>query len=102
MSGFRAKPSSILLSSEVNLSQILNQSMYIGFTGATGLASSSHYILGWSFNMNGKAKSLNLEQLPKPQLPSTATGTKKNRTGLIVGVSVSGALAVILVIALAF
>jgi hypothetical protein len=97
-----AKPSSILLSSEVNLSQILNQSMYIGFSGATGLASSSHYILGWSFNMNGEAKSLNLEQLPKLELPSTATGTKKNRTGLIVGVSVSGALAVILVIALAF
>ncbi|XP_062154193.1 L-type lectin-domain containing receptor kinase S.4-like [Alnus glutinosa] len=96
------KPSSILLSSTVNLSQILNESMYIGFSAATGLIASSHYILGWSFNMNGDAKSLNLDQLTKPQLPSTATGTKKNRTGLIVGVSVSGALAVILLAALTF
>ncbi|XP_062157399.1 L-type lectin-domain containing receptor kinase S.4-like [Alnus glutinosa] len=96
------KPSSILLSSTVNLSQILNESMYIGFSAATGQITSSHYILGWSFNMNGDAKSLNLVQLPKPQLPSTATGTKKNRTGLIVGVSVSGAFAVILLAALTF
>jgi hypothetical protein len=96
------KPSSILLSYTVNLSQILNESMYIGFSAATGQITSSHYILGWSFNMNGDAKSLNLVQLPKPQLPSTATGTKKNRTGLIVGVSVSVALAVILLAALTF
>jgi hypothetical protein len=95
------KPSSILLSYKVNLSQILNESMYIGFSAATGLFTSSHYILGWSFNMNGEAKSLNLSQLPKIQLPST-TGTKKNRKGLIVGVSVSCALAVILLGALTF
>ncbi|XP_059458047.1 L-type lectin-domain containing receptor kinase S.4-like [Corylus avellana] len=96
-----AKPSSILLSDKVNLSEILNESMYIGFSAATGLFTSSHYILGWSFNMNGEAKSLNLSQLPKIQLPS-ATGTKKNRKGLIVGVSVSCALAVILLSALTF
>jgi serine/threonine protein kinase len=96
-----AKPSSILLSDKVNLSQILNESMYIGFSAATGLFTSSHYILGWSFNVNGEAKSLNLSQLPKIQLPS-ATGTKKNRKGLIVGVSVSCALAVILLTASTF
>jgi hypothetical protein len=95
-----AKPSSVLLSSKVNLSEILNESMYIGFSAATGLAVSSHCILGWSFNVNGDAKSLNLSQLPKLQLPTTATGTKKNRGGLIVGVSVS--MAVILLIALSF
>ncbi|XP_059458553.1 L-type lectin-domain containing receptor kinase S.4-like isoform X2 [Corylus avellana] len=98
-----AKPTSILLSSKVNLSQILYESMYIGFSASIGLVTSSHYILGWSFNMNGEAKSLNLDKLPKPQLPGTATGTKKSRTGLIVGVSLlSGALAVILLAALTF
>ncbi|XP_059456539.1 L-type lectin-domain containing receptor kinase S.4-like [Corylus avellana] len=98
-----AKPTSVLLSSKVNLSEILNESMYIGFSAATGLAASSHCILGWSFNVNGDAKSLNLAQLPKLQLPTTAsTGTKKNRRGLIVGVSVSCALAVILLTASSF
>jgi hypothetical protein len=98
-----AKPSSILLSFTVNLSQVLNEFMYIGFSASIGLVTSSHYILGWSFNKNGDAKSLNLDRLPKPQLPSTATATKKSQTGLIVGVSViSGALAVILLAALTF
>ncbi|XP_059444047.1 L-type lectin-domain containing receptor kinase S.4-like [Corylus avellana] len=97
-----AKPSSVLLSSKVNLSEILNESMYIGFSAATGLAASSHGILGWSFNVNGDAKSLDLSQLPKIQLPTAATGTKKNRRGLIVGVSASCALAVILLTALSF
>ncbi|XP_059458492.1 L-type lectin-domain containing receptor kinase S.4-like, partial [Corylus avellana] len=97
-----AKPSSILLSSKVDLSQILNEYMYIGFSAGTGLLTSSHYIMGWSFNVNGDAKSLNLSQLPKLQLPTTATGTKKNRGGLIVGASVSCALAVILLAALTF
>ncbi|XP_059457897.1 L-type lectin-domain containing receptor kinase S.4-like [Corylus avellana] len=96
-----AKPSSILLSDKVNLSEILNEFMYIGFSAGTGIFTSSHYILGWSFNVNGDAKSLNLSQLPKLQLP-TATGTKKNRKGLILGVSVSCALAVILLSALTF
>ncbi|KAB1217834.1 L-type lectin-domain containing receptor kinase S.4 [Morella rubra] len=90
-----AKPRFILLSCKVNLSEIFQDSMFIGFTAATGAAASSHYILGWSFNMNGEyANSLSLDQLPK--LP------KKNHTGLTVGVSVSGALAVILAFALAF
>jgi hypothetical protein len=95
-----AKPSSVLLSSKVNLSEIFYESMYIGFSAATGLAASSHCILGWSFNVNGDAKSLDLSQLPKLQLPTTATGTKKNRGGLIAGVSVS--MAVILLNALSF
>jgi hypothetical protein len=95
-----AKPSSVLLSSKVNLSEILYESMYIGFSASTGLAVSSHCILGWSFNVNGDAKSLDLSQLPKLQLPTTATWTKKNSEGLIAGVSVS--MAVILLTALPF
>jgi hypothetical protein len=87
-----AKPTSVLLSSKVNLSQILYESMYIGFSASIGLV-----------NMNGDAKSLNLDKLPTPQLPGTASGTKKNQTGLIVGVSLlSGALPVILLAALTF
>ncbi|XP_059458988.1 L-type lectin-domain containing receptor kinase S.4-like [Corylus avellana] len=93
-----ARPRSVLLSYNVNLSDILQESMYIGFSASTGSDASSHYILGWSFNVNGDANNLYLDKLP--QLPTGST--KKNHTGLIVGVSVSGALAVILGIALTF
>jgi len=92
-----ARPKSILLSYQVNLSDILQESMYIGFSASTGSYASSHYILGWSFIMNGNANNLYLDKLPQ-----LLNGTKKNHTGLIVGVSVPGALAVILVIALTF
>ncbi|KAG6734865.1 hypothetical protein I3843_01G281400 [Carya illinoinensis] len=94
-----AKPRSILLSIKKNLSEILQESMYVGFSASTGLSASQHYILGWSFEVNGEAKSLYLDKLPK--LPSFP-GNKKNHTKIIIAVSVSGASAVILGTALAF
>ena len=44
-----AKPSRPLLSKVIDLSQILQESMYVGFTAATGAIRSYHYVLGWSF-----------------------------------------------------
>ncbi|KAF3970756.1 hypothetical protein CMV_005581 [Castanea mollissima] len=70
----------------VDLSPIFKESMFVGFSSLTRLSSSSsHYVLGWSFNINGGAKNLNLDKLPK--LP-IVNGSKKNHTSLIVGVSV--------------
>ena len=92
------KPRSTLLSFHVDPSLILQQSMYVGFSSSTGLLSSSHYIMGWSFKMNGEGKSLSLDQLP----PLSAESKRNNNTGVIVGVSVSAALVIILVSGLAF
>jgi hypothetical protein len=88
------KPISSLLSFEVDLSAILEESMYIGFSASTGMLSSSHNIMGWSFKMNGEAKSLHLNELPS--LP----GPKGYQTALKIGVSVSASVVVILVIGL--
>lgn len=90
------KPKSTLLSFEVDLSLFLEESMYVGFSSSTGLLASSHYIMGWSFKMNGEAKSLYLDKLPSLPVP------KENHTGLIVGVSVSVSLVMILAIGLSF
>ncbi|XP_050246225.1 L-type lectin-domain containing receptor kinase S.4-like [Quercus robur] len=93
------RPKSAFLSYNVDLSPIFKESMFIGFLASTDRPSSnSHYVLGWSFNINGDAKNLNLDQL-RLKLPKM-NGSKKNRTGLIVGVSVSSALVVILGIVL--
>ncbi|KAL5170882.1 L-type lectin-domain containing receptor kinase S.4 [Glycine soja] len=59
-----SKPTSPILSYKVDLSQIIQDSMYVGFSSSTGLLSSSHYILGWSFKINGDAKTLSLKNLP--------------------------------------
>nr|XP_023885788.1 L-type lectin-domain containing receptor kinase IV.1-like [Quercus suber]POF22464.1 l-type lectin-domain containing receptor kinase iv.2 [Quercus suber] len=93
------KPKFPLLSLSRDLSPIINKTMYVGFSSATGSLLTSHYILGWSFKMNGKAKELTLSQLPK--LPRGKERSKFLTIGLpvilvsLVLVAVSGATFVI-------
>ncbi|XP_062172895.1 L-type lectin-domain containing receptor kinase IV.2-like [Alnus glutinosa] len=58
------KPNRPLLSTHIDLSQILLESMYVGFSSATGTLASDHYILGWSFNKSGPSQSLGVSSLP--------------------------------------
>lgn len=53
-----------LLSVKLNLSDVLEEYMYVGFTGATGVMSGVHRTLAWSFSSNGVAQSLDLSMLP--------------------------------------
>ncbi|XP_030475614.2 L-type lectin-domain containing receptor kinase IV.1-like [Syzygium oleosum] len=76
------KPSIPLLSLSFNLSPIFKETMYVGFSSATGSLLTSHYILGWSFEVNGQAQRLDLAQLPR--LPHKKKKQKSNllTTGL--------------------
>ncbi|CDP14365.1 unnamed protein product [Coffea canephora] len=47
------KPNKPLLSLSYDLSPVLNENMYIGFSSSTGSVPTSHCLLGWSFKMNG-------------------------------------------------
>ena len=59
------KPNGPLLSKAIDLSQYLLESMYVGFSAATGtIIPCNHYILGWSFNKSGQAQSLDVSKLP--------------------------------------
>ncbi|XP_009787790.1 L-type lectin-domain containing receptor kinase S.4-like [Nicotiana tabacum] len=80
------KPKIPLFSYHLDLSPILKETMYVGFSASTGLLASSHYILGWSFKLNGEAKFLDLDSLPS--LP----GAKKKHTGLIIVISIAAAV----------
>ncbi|XP_041026401.1 L-type lectin-domain containing receptor kinase IV.1 [Juglans microcarpa x Juglans regia] len=75
------KPKIPLLSLSRDLSPIINDNMYVGFTSSTGSVLSNHYVLGWSFKMNGQAPALVLSQLPK--LPRI--GGKKRSKLLTIG-----------------
>ncbi|KAJ3680777.1 hypothetical protein LUZ60_015266 [Juncus effusus] len=75
ISPFSTKPKTPLLSFKLDLSPILNENMYVGFSSSTGLLASSHYLMGWSFKMNGVAQSLDLSSLP-----SLPQARKKNTT----------------------
>ncbi|KAL3357043.1 hypothetical protein AABB24_017626, partial [Solanum stoloniferum] len=76
------KPKIPLLSYNFDVSPIFKENMYVGFSASTGLLASSHYILGWSFKLNGEAKSLDLDSLPS--LP----GPKKKHRRLIIVISI--------------
>ncbi|XP_044473289.1 L-type lectin-domain containing receptor kinase IV.1-like [Mangifera indica] len=59
------KPRNPLLSLSRDLSLIFTENMFVGFSSSTGSLFSSHYVLGWSFKMNGQAEELLLSELPK-------------------------------------
>ncbi|GLT36120.1 hypothetical protein SLA2020_105220 [Shorea laevis] len=59
------KPKVPLLSLSKDLSPIVNDTVYFGFSSSTGTILSTHYVLGWSFMINGQAEELVFSQLPK-------------------------------------
>ncbi|KAL6647096.1 hypothetical protein ACP70R_014533 [Stipagrostis hirtigluma subsp. patula] len=59
------KPSKPLISTIYNLSQVLTDKAYVGFSSSTGSFVARQYVLGWSFGMNMPALSIDLIKLPK-------------------------------------
>ncbi|KAK4270350.1 hypothetical protein QN277_023394 [Acacia crassicarpa] len=59
------KPKTPLLTLSQDLSQILNNLSYVRFSSGTGPILTSHYVLGWSFKLNGEAQNLVISELPK-------------------------------------
>ncbi|KNA02682.1 hypothetical protein SOVF_216400 [Spinacia oleracea] len=58
------KPERPLLSTHLNLSSVFLDSMYVGFSAATGLTANEHYLLGWSWSQIGEAQGFNFTELP--------------------------------------
>ncbi|CAA7393737.1 unnamed protein product [Spirodela intermedia] len=59
-----SKPKIPLISAAVDLTNVLSETMYVGFSSSTGSFRTSHYLLGWSFRMNGMARALDPSTLP--------------------------------------
>ncbi|KAI5576192.1 hypothetical protein BDE02_09G028200 [Populus trichocarpa] len=97
----RTKPTLPLLSTPLDLSSVMLDSMYVGFSASTGAVASSHYILGWSFNRGGQAQSLDVSKLPT--LPTRRKSRKKPHlrivvptiTAIILLVAISGDVCII-------
>ncbi|KAL4279744.1 hypothetical protein GQ457_03G044740 [Hibiscus cannabinus] len=88
------KPNRPLLSTSIDLSDILKDTMYVGFSSATGsLESCSHYIMGWSFNRSGEAQSLKMSELPK--LPKDGG---RNNTVLLITIIAAVVLLLLIII----
>ncbi|XP_073313005.1 L-type lectin-domain containing receptor kinase VII.1-like [Primulina huaijiensis] len=82
------KPNQPLLNVSLDLSQVLEDEMYVGFTSSTGTLIQGHKILAWSFsNLNSSlSEGLITSGLPSFELPKTPIyKTKGFFAGLTVG-----------------
>lgn len=60
-----ARPKKPLLQTTVDLSGVVQgTAAYVGFTSATGILFSRHFVLGWAFAFDGAAPALNISALP--------------------------------------
>ena len=60
-----AKPKKPLVSTTYDLSTVLKDRSFVGFSSSTGILDSHHYVLGWSFGMNQPAPAIDISKLPK-------------------------------------
>jgi hypothetical protein len=59
-----ARPKKPLLQTAVDLSDVVQGTVYVGFTSATAVLYSRHFVLGWSFALDGPAPPLDTAALP--------------------------------------
>ncbi|KAK3144160.1 hypothetical protein QOZ80_4AG0309480 [Eleusine coracana subsp. coracana] len=63
-----SKPRKPLISAPVNLSGVVDDTAFVGFSAATGVIYTRHYVLGWSFALDG-APAPPLDASGLPRLP---------------------------------
>ncbi|CAN6203599.1 unnamed protein product [Urochloa humidicola] len=60
-----SRPIKPLFTVTYNLTSVVTDEAYIGFSSATGTINVRHYVLGWSFSLNGPAPTIDFARLPK-------------------------------------
>ncbi|RWV85242.1 hypothetical protein GW17_00052980 [Ensete ventricosum] len=89
-----AKPHKPLLSATIDLSSVLlSDPMFVGFSSSTGSFETSHYVLGWSFRMNGVADPLDYTLLPS--LPRAKSNGKSKVLDILLPSASAGLAAII-------
>ncbi|THG23917.1 L-type lectin-domain containing receptor kinase VII.1 [Camellia sinensis] len=88
------RPSRPLLNVSMNLSQVFEDEMYVGFTAATGQLVQAHRILAWSFSNSNfsLSEALITTGLPSFELPNSSVFQSK---GFIAGMTVGGFFVVV-------
>jgi hypothetical protein len=87
------KPSQPFLSSIVDISSLILDTMYVGFSSSIGAFHTSHFPLEWNFKMNGVA-----EQIDYAKLPSLPVVKTKGNNSELVAISLPIALTSLLLV----
>ncbi|KAJ4823521.1 hypothetical protein Tsubulata_017899 [Turnera subulata] len=76
------KPLPLISRYPFDLTPHVKETMYVGFSASTGETNiSSHYVMGWSFALNGVAPPLNASQLPTP--PADKKGSSSYKPSVV-------------------
>ena len=94
----RPRPKRPLLSTKVNLSAVITGTAYVGFSSASSIVLVKHYVLGWSFSLDGDAPALDYAKLPK--LPRI--GPKLRSKALTVALPIATTATVLAAVAVGF
>ncbi|KAG8058750.1 hypothetical protein GUJ93_ZPchr0002g24847 [Zizania palustris] len=71
------RPTRPLLSARHDLSTVITNQSYIGFSSSTGTLSTHHYVLAWSFGVDRAAPAIDMSKLPKmPRKTSSGSQSK--------------------------
>ncbi|KAM6600414.1 hypothetical protein CsatA_020023 [Cannabis sativa] len=89
------RPPRPLISFPIDLSQVLEEYMYIGFSASTGLLSAAHNVHGWSFKIGERAQDLDPTELPSLSSSSNEVVQQK---GIKAGITFASITIFILVI----
>ncbi|KAG8091720.1 hypothetical protein GUJ93_ZPchr0012g19802 [Zizania palustris] len=93
------RPKRPLLSTKVNLSTVISDTAYVGFSSASSIVLCKHYVLSWSFRLGGgAAPALDYSKLPK--LPRI--GPKPRSEALTVALPIATTAVVLAAVAVGF
>uniref|UniRef100_A0A0D9WXQ1 non-specific serine/threonine protein kinase n=1 Tax=Leersia perrieri TaxID=77586 RepID=A0A0D9WXQ1_9ORYZ len=82
------RPMRPLFTARYNLTSVITDVAYVGFSSATGTINVQHCVLGWSFAMNGPAPAINLSKLPK--LPRIGPKPRSKVLDIVLPVATAG------------
>ncbi|GJN20732.1 hypothetical protein PR202_gb08145 [Eleusine coracana subsp. coracana] len=93
------RPRRPLISTQIDLSTVISNEAYLGFSSASSIVLVKHYVLGWSFSLGGTpAPPLDYRNLPK--LPRI--GPKPQSKALTVALPIATTLTVLAAVAAGF
>jgi hypothetical protein len=90
------EPMRPLTTATYNLSQVLTDTAYIGFSAATSPINSIHYVLGWSFGMSRPAPAIDTSKLPK--LPLVGPKPQSKILEIILPIATAAFIFVVIII----
>ncbi|KAA0039314.1 RLK protein [Cucumis melo var. makuwa] len=96
------KPEKPLIIYSIDLTSVMKNQMFVGFAASTGIETSAHYILGWSFAVNAPARQLKYSLLPNVPKEQNLSSSSDNNPQLKAVLAVSSIVVIMTIVVLTF